>query len=423
MHRWRSVVLRRMVDVHDSEVGALFLACAYGFSVFTAYAIVRPLRDAMALAGGVRDLPWLFAGTLAAMLAAHPLYSALVSRWPRRVIVAFTSRFFALNLSAFFVFGLILEGQAQLWLARVFFVWTSVFNLFVLSIFWSYLSDLFTPSQARRLFGFIAVGITLGGIVGSFLTATLAGVIDPLFLLPLSIVLLELSAQAASRLASPETAVPDTDRKGLGGGVFEGVRNVVTSPYLLGVASFMLIYTVTATFLYFIQAEVVSSALIDRAARTVFFARIDLAVNVLTVGLQVMATGRLIRRFGMAAALSLLPIVCIVGFLLMGSTPTLLAIAVFQIARRTTNYAVTRPAREVLYTVVKRADRYKAKNLIDTVVYRAGDQIGAWAWALMGFVGLGALATTWVAAPLSVVWLILGAWLGRQCSSKAVVQD
>jgi len=420
MSQRAKALLGRLVVVQDSEIRALLLACAYGFAFFTAYAVIRPLRDAMALAGGVRDLPWLFAATLVAMLALHPLYSALVSRWSRRVFVAFTSRFFAVNLGVFLLLGLVLEGSAGLWLARVFFVWTSVFNLFVLSIFWSFLADLFTQEQARRLFGFIAVGVTVGGIVGSGLTSILADRHDLLFLLPVSMALLEVAARMAGALCEEGMGHREntSDEGVLGGGIGEGITTVFGSPYLLGIAAFMLIYTITATFLYFLQAEVVSDAFATRGARTAFFARLDLVVNTLTVLVQIFATGRLMKKWGPAVALVTLPAVCVIGFLWLGSAPTLWAVAAFQIVRRTTNYGLTRPAREVLYTVVSRTARYKAKNFIDTTVYRAGDQIGAWSWALMGLVGLGALASAWVAAPLSVVWLILGAWLGRQCARR-----
>ncbi len=418
MRRWGYALLGRLVGVEVSEIRALLLACAYGFAIFTAYAVIRPLRDSMALTGGVRDLPWLFAATLVAMLALHPLYSGLVSRWPRRVFVAFTSRFFAVNLGIFLLLGSVLEGSAQLWLARVFFVWTSVFNLFVLSIFWSFLAVLFTQEQARRLFGFIAVGVTVGGIVGSGLTSILADRLNPLFLLPVSMVLLEVAARMAGGLCSEGMSHRESTsgEGGLGGGLGEGITTVFGSPYLLGIAAFMLLYTITATFLYFLQAEVVSEAFADRGARTAFFARLDLMVNTLTLLIQIFATGRLMKKWGPTVALVMLPAVCVIGFLWLGSAPTLWAVAVFQVVRRTTNYGLTRPAREVLYTVVSRTARYKAKNFIDTTVYRAGDQIGAWSWALMGLVGLGALTSAWVAAPLSVVWLILGAWLGRQCA-------
>jgi len=414
-------LLGHFVELHDREAEKLFLACIYGFVIFMAYAMLRPLRDAMALNGEIRHLPWLFTATLLAMLLAHPLYTTLVSRLKTAVFVALTSRFFALNLLIFFGLTLSLDGQAGVWLARAFFVWTSVFNLFILSIFWSFLADVFNRKQARRLFGFIALGVTLGGIAGSFLTATLGTLFDPLFLLPASILLLEIAARVASRLGEVRShesvGAGGKKEEKIGGGILEGIRALLSTPYLLGIAAFMLFYTVTATFLYFIQAEIVSAALVDRAARTVFFARIDLFVNIFTILIQLFATGRLMHRFGISAALIVLPAVCFPGFILLGFVPTLQVLALFQILRRSVNYGVTRPAREVLYTVVGRAHRYKAKNFIDTFVYRAGDQVGAWSWALLASLCLGISASAWVAAPLALAWCGLGAWLGRRAAA------
>jgi len=413
------ILLSRRGAVDETESRILLLAGAYGFVIFMAYAIIRPLRDAMALTGGTRDLPWLFTATLLAMLALHPLYTSMVSRCDRKFFVTFTSRFFASNLLVFFALAMIVEGRAEIWLARVFFVWTSVFNLFILSVFWSFLADLLNREQARRLFGLIAMGVTLGGISGSFVTAIAAPIIDPVFLVPVSILLLETAARLASRLAdtSHSPSGKNTERK-IGGGILEGIQTVFSSHFLLGIAGFMLLYTITATFLYFIQADIVATALADRAARTAFFARIDLAVNISTILIQLFATGRLMQRFGVSFALMLLPTICFFGFIVLGLAPTLSAIAVFQILRRSLNYGITRPAREVLYTVVNSGQRYKAKNFIDTFMYRAGDQLGAWSWALMALFAVGVSASAWVVAPVSLAWAGIGFWLGRQESSE-----
>jgi AAA family ATP:ADP antiporter len=206
----------------------------------------------------------------------------------------------------------------------------------------------------------------------------------------------------------------ESNQKPVGGSVLDGLRAVATSTYLMGIVGFMLLYTITSTFLYFTQAEIVSAAFADRGARTAFFGRIDFAVNALTLFCQVFATGRIMRRFGVTAALVFLPAVCVVGFVVLGSAPTLASIALFQILRKVANYAVTRPGREVLYTVLPRDQRYKAKNLVDTVIYRAGDQVGAWTMGGLGMVGLSALAIPWLAAPLCVLWALLALWLGRR---------
>jgi len=393
-------------------------ACLYFFLVMAAYFVIRPLRDEMGVTGGVRNLPWLFTGTLAGMLLVHPIFTALVSRLPRRRFIPLVYQFFATNLIGFWVLFQVLPESAGIWIGRGFFIWTSVFNLFVVSVFWSLMADRFRPAQGARLFGFVAVGGTLGGIAGSASTALLAGRIAPINLLLLSVVLLELAVLASVRLmrAAPEHTDENEAERPLGGGVLDGIRAVAVSPYLLGIVAYMLLYTITATFLYFQQAEIVTASFTDRALRTVFFARVDLAVNSLTVLTQIFLTGRIVRRLGIALSLAALPLVCVLGFALLGATPTLIVVAVFQVLRRTSNYAVARPCREMLYTVVPREVKYKAKNFIDTFVYRAGDQVGAWSYLLMGVPALGIGV---VAVPLSAVWLGIGLWLGRRQQSAA----
>jgi AAA family ATP:ADP antiporter len=260
------------------------------------------------------------------------------------------------------------------------------------------------------------VGGTGGAVAGSAATAFLASRITPTDLLLLSVALLVLAAIAANRLmaTAPEAEDGAGDDRPLGGGVLDGIRTVFASPYLLGIVGYMLLYTITATFLYFQQAEIVEASFAERAARTVFFARIDLAVNTLTVITQVFLTGRIVRRIGIALALASLPLFCVLGFAAVGLAPTLMTIAVFQVLRRSGNYAVARPCREMLYTVIPRDAKYKAKNFIDTFVYRVGDQVGAWSYAALGALGLGAAAISMVAAPLAAVWLGVGLWLGRR---------
>ena len=410
--------LTRLVSVEEDEVAPMLWAGLYFFLLLAAYFVIRPIREEMGVAGGVRNLPWLFLGTLIGMLLIHPLFTTLVSRLPRRLFIPLSYGFFAINLVFFWVLFRSLPSAEGVWIGRVFFVWASVFNLFVVSIFWSLMADLFRPPQAKRLFGFVAVGGTAGAVVGSAATAFLAARITPTNLLLLSAALLTAATLAARKLM--QTA-PKTEEKGpvdadrpVGGGVLDGIRMVFASPYLLGIVVYMLLYTVTATFLYFQQADIVAVSFADRAARTVFFARIDLAVNTLTVITQVFLTGRIVRLIGVALALAALPLVCVFGFAAVGVAPTLMTIAVFQVLRRSSNYAVARPCREMLYTVIPREAKYKAKNFIDTFVYRVGDQVGAWSYAALGTLGFGAAAISLVAAPLAAVWFGVGLWLGRR---------
>jgi len=415
-------LLNRIVAVEKDEVAPMLWAALYYFLLFAAYFIIRPIRDEVGVAGGVRNLSWLFLGTLVGMLLIHPLFTALVSRLPRRVFIPLAYTFFAMNLIVFWYAFQALSGASEIWAGRVFFIWTSVFNLFVVSIFWSLMADLFQPEQAKRLFGFVAIGGTVGAVVGSSVTAFLAHRITPSNLLLVSAALLALAMLVANQLmriaprshTGQAAIVRDTSDQPVGGGILDGIRTAFSSPYLLGIVGYMLLYTITATFLYFQQAEIVEVSFTDRSARTVFFARIDLVVNSLTALTQLFFTGRIVRRIGISLSLAFLPLVCIFGFVAVGVAPTLMTIAVFQVLRRSGNYAISRPCREMLYTVLPRDAKYKAKNFIDTFVYRFGDQTGAWSYDGLAYLGFGAAAVSMVAAPLSAIWLLIGLWLGRR---------
>ena len=436
-------LLQRAVDVRPVEVRALLLSCAYFFFILSAYYILRPIRDEMGVAGGVRNLPWLFTGTLVVMLLAHPPFAALVVRLPRTRFISYTYRFFMANLLVFLALLKMAPESWNIWIGRGFFIWVSVFNLFIVSVFWAFMADIFRSDQGKRMFGFVALGGTLGAIVGSAIIVLLVEIIGPVYPMLISVVLLELAVQCVRRLSTlsiaPDGSVPEESgprlagvpeaepgrgyaahprepgaEEPIGGRVLAGIAQVFRSPYLLGIVAYMLLYTIVATFLYFQQAEIVDRNFVDRAVRTAFFAKIDLAVNVLAIFTQGFFTGRIIKWLGVAVTLTLLPAVSIIGFLSLGFWPVVAVLVVFQTLRRASNYALARPAREVLYTVVSREEKYKAKNFIDTFVYRGGDQIGAWSYAAMGWLGLGMSAIAFVAAPICGLWLVVGFLLGRR---------
>lgn len=430
--------LPKIVDVKPDEMRALGWSCGYFFCVLASYYILRPIRDEMAVAGGVENIPWLFTGTLLAMLLANPVFTALVSKLPRLQFISTTYRFFILTLLGFFVILNWGSPDLNVWAGRLFYVWTGVFSLFVVSVFWAFMADTFSAEQSTRLFGFIAFGGTFGGVLGSALTATVTSFLPPVSLLILAALLLELAVHSMTKLSASATAnlsTPPVDGiqgqindpaldfddvsygrfdRPIGGGLFSGISNILRSKYLAGISGYMLLFTVTATFLYFQQAGIVAETFEGRALRTSVFARIDLLVNALTLVTQIFITGRIVKRLGVAFTLAILPAICAVGFLLLGFTPTLLALVIFQVLRRATNFAIARPTRETLFTVLRREDKYKAKSFIDTFVYRAGDQIGAWAWASMAATGLTLAGVAFVSVPLSLVWLVLGIWLGRR---------
>jgi ATP:ADP antiporter, AAA family len=413
-------LLRKVVDVKAFELRALVLSFIYYFFILSSYYIIRPIRDDMGAAGGVENLPWMFTGTLLAMLVANALFAALVAKFSRRRFIPIAYRFFIANLVLFFVLLLMVPKEQQVWVGRAFFIWTSVFNLFVISVFWAFMADVFSTDQGKRLFGFISVGGTLGGIVGAAITATLVQKIGTLNLLLISAVLLELSAQcvrlfptafAGSRASIREKVAAEAP---IGGGIWSGIAHDLRSPYLLGICAYMLLYAITSTLLYFQQVSIAAGAFTDRGARTAFFAQIDLLVNVLTILVQVFLTGRLLKWLGVGITLALLPALSVIGFTAMGIMPTLAILVIFLTLRRAGNFAIARPAREVLFTVVSREDKYKAKNFIDTFIYRAGDQIGAWSSPVVGWMGLGLTGVAFVAAPLAALWLFISLWLGRK---------
>ncbi len=411
--------LRRFIDVREDEVRALLFSAAYFFCVLSAYYVLRPLRDEMAVAGGVRNLPWMFTGTLVLMLLVNPPFAALVVRFSRIRFVTLTYRFFMLNLVVFFFLLRATTGSEQLWVGRAFYWWVSVFNLFVVSIFWAFMADVFRTEQSKRLFGFIAVGGTLGAVVGSAVTGILAQWTSAANLMLISVVLLEIGVQIVRRLSRLFEGLLRSKGLGrsqevpIGGSMWSGVAHVVRSPYLLGICVYMLAYTIIATVLYFQQAEI-ADRIADRGDRTSFFALIDVATNVLTIVTQVFLTGRIIKWLGVAVTLTLLPAMCVVGFTVLGFWPGAIAIVVFQVLRRAGNFAVARPTRETLYTVVSREDKYKAKALIDTFVYRGGDQIGAWSYAGLGALGIGMAGIAFATVPIAGLWLLIGYWLGRR---------
>ena len=411
--------LKLMIDLRPAEVPALGWSWLYIFSVLSSYYILRPIRDEMGVAGGVENLQWLFTGTLIGMILVNPAFAALVARLPRVRFISISYRFFFANLLLFAVLLKLATAEQNIWIGRVFFIWTSVFNLFVVSVFWALMVDVFDSEQSKRLFGFIAAGATLGGIVGSSITAALAQQISAIYLLLGSAVLLELAVFSVRRLsqiseAPHERPAAHAEEAPIGGSILSGLSHAFKSPYLVNVSGYILLYAITSTFLYFQQAEIARASFADRGSRTAFFARIDLWVNMLTLSAQLFLTGRVLRVIGVALTLATLPALSILGFATLAVTPTILALVIYQVLRRAGNFAFARPSREVLFTVVAREDKYKAKSFIDTVVYRAGDQVGAWSYAFLGFLGLGLTGVALAAVPISLVWLFNSLWLGRK---------
>ncbi len=459
----------RLVQVEPGEGPRLLLCALYFFLVLFSYYMLRPVRETMGVENGFDKLAWLMTGTLLAMLLANPVYAWFVSRVPRRVFIPWTYRFFILNILAFFFLLLFTKGVPPKQFAYAFYIWLSVFNLFVVSIFWSVMSDAHTTAQAKRLFGAIGVGGTLGAMGGAAATGLLSHTLKPEqfpFLLLVSAIVLECAVWVAAAVlrSSERAAVPASETcascgyslaglasdapcpecatpRGLGRREpsrkpLEGFKLIARSPYLQKISVYMLLFTITATVLYVEQARVVSGLFPDRASRTKAFASLDLWTNSLTLFTQIFLTARIIRWIGLTGALLILPIITLVGFGAMtwiaraNGAPAgaegsgtlhaaFLMLFVFQVARRGLHYAIDRPARETLYTITSVDEKYKSKAFIDTFVYRLGDQIGAWgtigAYAtLSAATALGAIAM-----PVTILWIGAAYILGKSYERRA----
>lgn len=430
--------LQKFIDVAPDEFGALVLAFFFNFLVLGSYYVLRPIRDDIGASGTTENLSWMYTGTMVTMLVANALFSALVARFSRRRFIPYAYRFFILNLVLFYFLMRSAPAGQLVWIGRAFFVWVSVFNLFVVTVFWAFMTDVFSNDQGKRLFAFISVGGTLGGLVGGLLTASLVRDIGRLNLFFISAVMLEIAAQCVrffpTRFSENADAPagdgvlpkrPATDpgaEQPIGGNLWAGFTHVLRSPYLLGICVFMVFHAISSTLVYFQLADVTGHQFHDRAERTAFFAQIDLAVNAITIFVQIFLTGKLMKWLGVGITLAALPVISLFGFLAVGIAPTLGLLALFQVLRRAGNFAVTRPAREVLFTVLRREDKYKAKSFIDTFVYRAGDQIGAWSYPALTWLGLGLTGISFVAAPLGAIWCVLSLWLGKKQNQMAAAR-
>ena len=415
--------LHRLVPATRAERRAALWSFAYFFALLAAYYVLRPLRDQMAIAGGTRALPWLFTATFVTLLVAQPLYGALVARLPRRVFIVVVYQFFAATLALFWL--LLALAIEPVVVARVFFVWVSVFSLFGVAVFWSFMADLFDSEQGKRLFGFIGAGGTAGALLGPLVTLALAGPLGPANLLLVALALLEVAVLCVHRLerTTGTTEGPRREEAVVGGSAFSAVTEIVRSPYLLGLAAWASLLSFGATVLYFAQANVVAAEVQGAAAQTRVFAAIDLAVGVLTLATQVFATGRILERFGVGFAAAALPGVFLVGFACLAFNPTLAVVVVFQVAQRWLNFAIANPARQVFFTVVGREEKYKAKSFIDVVVYRGSDALWGWLFESLQAIGLKLGAIAVCAIPVVAGWLALSTLLGQMHERRAARQE
>ncbi len=421
-------LLRRLVVLQPGEAPALLASFATLLCMFASYTILRPVRDALGITSGLDKIPYLFWGVFVVMLVLQPVYGWLTSRFPRTVFLPWVYAFFAANLIAFYVWFRLEEDHT--WIARTYFVWVSVFNLFVVAAFWSLMADVFNREQAGRLFGFIWAGASTGGLIGPAIDNRFAVPIGAINLLPISAGLLLLSlvfmsqvirwqrharaAAAAGARAASDAAAASGAEDALGGGVWAAFTQVVRSPYLLGIAAFVMLMTWVSTFLYLEQQAFVARVFHNADQRAAFFGGIDFWVQAASLTIQLLLFGRLFKWVGLRTVLAAVPVIMTAGYALFALAPGFMLLVVVYAVRRVGDYALTRPCRDALFTVVSREEKYKAKSLIDTFVYRGGDALsGSLYKGLTEGFGAGPAAIGWFGAAISAVWTVLALALGR----------
>jgi AAA family ATP:ADP antiporter len=409
--------LVRLIAAEPTEVPAVAGGFALFFLLFASYFMLRPVRETFAIAGGVDNLQWLFTATFVATLIVVPLFGWLGTRISRRRLLPATYGFSAIVMIGFAVS--LLASPGNVWIGRAFYVWLSVFNLFVISIAWSLMADIFRTDQAHRLFGQIAAGASLGGLAGPLLSTLLVAPLGHAGLLLLSTELLLSTLACVGFLVrwsdrQPQGRPPSESwQRPIGGNVWAGLALILRTPYLLAISAFVLLLTVVSAFLYFEQARIMAEVFPDPVQQTQVFGTIDAVVQALTMGVQVFLTGHVARRLGVRTLLCTVPLLMVLGFGLLALVTSFPVFVAVMILRRVGEYAFVRPGREMLFAPVDQETRYKAKNAIDTVVYRAGDLLGAWTNTAVLFIGPPA-AVMGVGAAVAALWGVAGYAIGRR---------
>jgi AAA family ATP:ADP antiporter len=420
LHRLSLALNARDDELRPALCGFLLFLC-----LFTGYFMLRPIRESMGIAAGVENLQWLFTATFLVMLLAVPLFAWLSARVPRLRLVDWVYGFFVLNLLMFV--ELFQFDSDNVWLARTFYVWISVYNLFVVSVAWSLMADVFDSEQAKRLFAFIAAGASTGGLLGPALSALLINSLGDSGLMFLAAVLLGATLVLKRTLmrwrqtggaGRPGAAPTQSPQRPLTGNPFSGMTAVLRSPYLLGIAGFVVLLATVTTFLYFEQARLVAELFPDRQAQVRVFGTIDFVVQAGALLSQLFITGRIAPKLGVGALLAIVPLMMCIGFVGLALAPGFAVLATLMIVRRIGEYAFVRPGREMLFTSLDAESKYKAKNFIDTVVYRGGDAVSGWIKTALDMLGQGAGLVALIGAACALLWAGLGWLLGRQADNR-----
>jgi AAA family ATP:ADP antiporter len=421
-------ILSELFGIERHEFVAVAWSFAYFFCVLSSYYIIRPVREEMAVGSGANTIPYLFIGTFVTMIFATSVFGWVASRFPRRQFLPWVYLFFIANMLIFWAIFSQLRGSGTdyVWLGRIFFVWVSVFNLFVVSVFWSFMADIYTREQGRRLFGFITSGGSIGALAGGVLTSMLVTRIGFQNLIPIAAAVLLVAVFCISRLKhwvheehSDEIDATVESKEPLGGTPLAGLTHLFSSNYFLGIALMSIVASLLGTALYMFRAELIETAIFSPDARTQFFSNMNVAQNALALVAQMFLVKQVVTRFGIGRSLFLFPFVSIIGFAILALDPTLMAVAVLDVVRRGLGFGFAKPSTDMLYSVVTPEEKYKTKNAIETAVYRGGDVVGTWSIKLLSVLGMGMAAISVVMLPFAIVSAIVALWLGREYKRRA----
>lgn len=422
-----AALITRTFGIQRNEFAAVAWSFAYFFCLLAAYYMLRSVRETMAIVGGTRNIPWLFTGTFVVMILATPVFGWVASRFARKTFLPWVYYFFVANILIFYAAFSYVEANDldKVWIARTFFVWLSVFNLFVVSVFWSFMADIYTKEQCRRLFGVIAAGGSAGAFLGGIATSIIVVPIGFKNLLPLAALLLLTAVYCIHRLhrwtskhevgAQREAVESDVP---IGGNPLAGIRQVMTSPYFRAIASALLLANFLGGVMYISMAAMVADTFPHIDRQTQVFALLNSLTNAASFIGQLLVVRLSVRRFGIGRTLAVLPAIAMIGFAVLAMNPTFLVLAALQMLMRSVGFGLTKPTTDMLYAVVSPEARYKAKNFIDTTVYRGADLVSAWGIRLMNAAGMGLAGVSIICVPLAAIWATLAFWIGRQYNER-----
>jgi len=413
----------RTLGVERSEFAPVALSFLYFFCVLSSYFMLRSIRENVSVEVGFQNVPWLFSGTFIAMLLVTPIFGFIASRYPRKRFLPWVYYFFASNIVAFYVLFTLAasRGGGFDWVGIAFFIWLSVFNLFVVSVFWSFMADIYTHVQSRRLFGLISAGGSAGAVLGPLFTSEVVLIIGFANILPIAAGVLLIAVVCITRLKhwvmsehekDIETTVASS--RALGGKFLSGAADMFKSRYFVLIGLGSVIASLMGTALYMFTIELTTGVFNSADERVQFFARLDFATNLMALLLQALVVRHAVHKLGLGLTLTLLPIYSLIGFALLATNPAFLVVAILQASRRALGFGFSKPTSDMLYSVVPDDQKYKVKNFIDTAIYRGGDLVGTWAIRGLQVAGLGIAGIALVMLPFAVIWAGIAIALGRE---------